>query len=256
MYWAVSRCVFISPHSAAVVYNDTLSKESRDKLTHIYAQKLATAHSDICVHRNKAKGYLEHDTTTNRLPILLLSSLPAPEAHLLEHLEPVALFSQRAQSVLEVTRTLTLTLEFSPGMEAVWDALLDKIRPPPNVHAECWHTALQLALLGWQPVEDDTKSCECRLCLARLPLTDSSSKGFRKRRRRVLHPVDQHKYYCPYVVGIVGHVPLWKWLAVRLLGAESVKHDTEGNDQDKAPRPTAWEQVHRFLGRALSRHRK
>lgn len=235
--------------------NDALSLESRVKLTKLYESKLEISHSDTCVYRKKAHKYLEH-VAADRLPVVFLSSLASPEANLLEHLEPLAIFAQNVKSLLGVTKKLVLTIEFPSSHsnlqpDGVWGPLLEKILVP-DANEDSLRVAMQLALLGWYPVTETT--CECKLCLARLNLVDSQKWGtFRKRRRVVIDPLDKHKFYCPYVGGLPRgpDMPFWKMLALRLIGELPENDDGERTQE----RMTAWQRVHRLLSRAVARNK-
>lgn len=272
----------------AILIPPGLSASSIKKLAAHYQKQLWEAHSVACVRRKEAEYFIRTALQQNKrmiMPSLVARVLPASSLELLEQSNPWTAFEQRIVKLIPYVQTLGETIVGPDDLLQVVGLVVEKLRKcddseylaltQPRPDAQTTTAAAALVLTGWDLSEsredgDDGEgssnsvaAIECSFCLSCQALVRSNpvSQEEPQRKRRHTskwnHPVDAHRYYCPWICGMASAsesstasaAPFWRLLADKLLS----DHEVEGSDgTDTAVSAT---EIHKLLKAGVSSRR-
>ncbi|KAL3941414.1 MAG: hypothetical protein SGBAC_004213 [Bacillariaceae sp.] len=224
---------------------------------------MATCHKSHCPFNIEGKEFLrnqkdEEEAIEQVIPSYLVDVFPSECVELVENPRPTSLLQSRAKQLEEQCPP---KYKF-PDLE-VPDAIRKQVvvavdDSTPNTSSlgsqlQTTESVAILALLGWEPMKEETKLAEdgespstvtlgCRFCYSRMELmlekeaqqekpppppeeeeetTAKSPPAKRTKLSRNGAPLDAHRHYCPYVCGFPSHLmspkkPMWKSIVDRV----------------------------------------
>mmetsp|Transcript_18814 Transcript_18814/g.43757 ORF Transcript_18814/g.43757 Transcript_18814/m.43757 type:complete len:322 (+) Transcript_18814:81-1046(+) len=279
-----------------------LHPASVKRIATIYRKKLCCGHQVTCPFF--ASNFVDDDDASPPLPFYMACVLEKDLVQLLEHGNPTELLLQRARTLLPIIIVKTATSDDDPQqqpilvsrkdpemislMETAVSIVLQQQQQQQDDNRTRLLCATQWALFGWSPCSEEEGVLECTMCLATASTmatttTESttttttndeatgSSSPKRKRMRcheekGSLHPLDSHRYYCPFVCGFPRgsaddnddkpirqqeSTPLWKVLAERIVATQTSSIITERTQEQGSVEASLNKTVRQFWEKSL-----